>query len=574
MDLFSRLPEEDVRKLHRYISWYGGGDCNCDHGAIAIDQMDHFLRYWGPAKAPFYKMFGEQFIIKQEICFEKPADELDEEMDRAIRRGDVVVQRFSSAYQDMLDDLPITSDERYSLRRFVRDTWMLVENTYDGPPITIKGALTIDGRPLQINTGAKTVKMLGKIATALGLSVSVPKCSGCGHVGYRGYPLTPGDVCPLCGEPIKAYDGYEAFRRAHSLVLNQKKIKGNLCLSIHPLDFITISDNDCGWSSCMSWMEEPGDYRLGTIEMMNSESVIVAYVEAKEDMGICNEDMTWNNKRWRQLVVVTPELILGNKQYPYESDILQGAVLKWVRKLAEQSGFSTYCDETIQLHNKNINTIGDRSVYFNIHFSYMYNDIYDYRLAFIKAGWDEDMYAPNLSGPAVCTSCGDIIPYDDVDPSWTTCRCCNGMWRCDYCGEWHYGEPYCSEDGTQCYCEYCWHHVLQECEVCGDHTNSSHRVFIQLVPNPDAEMACFNWTYTIDMCDYCYENGEYEELFGPIFQARDMYGRERNVVSITTISDEGLRRGSLDSYTIHTLAQIRDAESDEDRANLIRKNLY
>ena len=50
-------------------------------------------------------------------------------------------------------------------------------------------------------------------------------------------------------------DGCEEFRIKHSQILNQKELVGNINLSIHPMDFWTLSDNDCGWSSCMSWME-------------------------------------------------------------------------------------------------------------------------------------------------------------------------------------------------------------------------------------------------------------------------------------------------------------------------------
>ena len=62
--------------------------------------------------------------------------------------------------------------------------------------------------------------------------------------------------------------GFEDFRIAQSLVTNQANLKGYITLSIHPLDYMTMSDNNCGWDSCMSWQEE-GCYRQGTVEMMN-----------------------------------------------------------------------------------------------------------------------------------------------------------------------------------------------------------------------------------------------------------------------------------------------------------------
>jgi hypothetical protein len=137
-------------------------------------------------------------------------------------------------------------------------------------------------------------------------------------------------------------------------------------------------------------MEDPGDYRLGTIEMMNSPYCIVAYVEAKNPMDIYCVGV-WNNKRWRQLIMITPELMVGNKQYPYFNDYLQGTAMKWVRELANPTGvFGPYDDLTIQMQNSRYNTIGTRRVYINLWFDYMYNDIYDYRMAFIKSNFTDD----------------------------------------------------------------------------------------------------------------------------------------------------------------------------------------
>lgn len=582
MDLLTRLPEEDKDLIHRYIAWYGGGDCECDYCAIDRQRMDYFLRFWAPAKAPFYKMFGEKFIIKREISFSKSEEDLEEEMDDILRRcAEVPVMTFRRDYLSFIDDYhEMPYELRYNLKRFVGDTTMLVRNVYDGDPFVIPAQFTKDNKPLQVNAGAKVIKMLGKICNALGFSVKMYHCETCG--GWDLY-RRPGKCHCGCDEPLKEYDGYESFRRAHSLALNQKMVRGNLCLSIHPLDFITMSDNDCGWSSCMSWMEEAGDYRLGTIEMMNSESVIIAYIEAKEDICIANAGDKWNNKRWRQLIVVTPELILGNKQYPYFNDVVQGTALKWIRDLAASTDFSDtpymsygpYDEESVQINNQNVNVIGNRRVHFNLYMGgYMYNDIYDLRLGFLKRNWDGTDLTIDLSGPAVCTSCGDIISCDDVESSWTTCRDCNGMWRCSRCGDWHYGEPYYAEDSDHCFCEYCYSHELHECEVCGDRVEHINNVFLELIPAEKCpeDLVCYNWTYVIRMCDYCMRRPEdYEITLGELKETTDMWGRTRIIAQLENVNDEGLSRGDLPDDVYMHLTEIRDAKSIEEKIALVRK---
>jgi hypothetical protein len=572
MNIFERLPQKDVELLHKYICWYGGTGDGSDGSGLSIHDMPYFLRYWTAAKTHLYKMFGEQFIIKQEVCFEKNGDELAEDMDGALLCGrDQLITKFITEYVKKIDQLDMLYEDRYQLKRFIRDVDMLVSNIYDGDPITIPGTFTVDGRPLQINEGGKAVKMLGKIVKALDLDCTMYKCPVCGR-----YHINRTERCENCDYygDLTPTEGYETFRRAHSLVLNQKKIKGNLCLSIHPLDYLTMSDNWSGWSSCMQWMEEAGDYRLGTIEMMNSDYIVVAYVEAKDDMTLCNGSDTWNNKRWRQLLVITPDLILGNKQYPYNNDILQGTALKWLRRLAEATGsFGPYDEEAVQIVNHGMNRIGTRDIYVNLTFSYMYNDIYDHRLAFINSNAKNLNLTLNLSGYAVCTSCGGTIYYDDVDPSWTVCRSCTGMWKCSHCGDWCSGEPYYVEDKDDPYCHFCYYNDTETCEICGDRVSETTKVYIELLPNPPADLVCFNWSYVIDSCWHCLEYGEFERYFGPAKTVSDMWGRLRKVVSIDTITDEGFELGTLGPSLARLLKEIRDTKSIEDRVDLIENKL-
>jgi hypothetical protein len=91
------------------------------------------------------------------------------------------------------------------------------------------------------------------------------------------------------GKVVEAYnldqEMFEEFRIAHSQILNDKKLSGRLCLSIHPLDYMTMSDNESDWGSCMSW-REGGCYRRGTVEMMTSPVVVVAYLKSEIDMNL------------------------------------------------------------------------------------------------------------------------------------------------------------------------------------------------------------------------------------------------------------------------------------------------
>ncbi len=568
MSILPNLSQEDREALHTYICHYGGGSINCNYNGIPLGKLDYFLRYWDTAKRHLYKMFGNQFIIKKPIAFERDLDELANEMyKRLFNQRYGIIRDFINEYKDAVEKLVgVSSDDKYSLQRLATDCDLLVSNIYDGPNILISGENTVDGRPLQINHGCKIVKMLGKIVNSLGCNTIHFVCPECGS--YSVHPTS------CCGVRRVVITGFEKFRQEHAMALNQKVIRGNLCLSIHPLDYITISDNTYGWSSCMEWMEGAGDYRLGTIEMMNSPYIVVAYIENGEQ--ICIGPYRWNSKRWRQLVVVTPELILGNKQYPYENDLLQGTALRWMRELAETNvSYGPYAQEASQIMNHTTNIFGKSRVSVNLHFCYMYNDIYDHRMGFLRKDFDEPFITYNLSGPAICTECGDEIDYESVDASWTVCRACSGLYQCAYCGSWQDDEPYVVDDNY--YCDYCYHHNLDECEVCGSMEPSTYlnTIYIRLLDTtPEDDMDSYNWSYMITVCGNCFDSTEFKQLFGEIDIVQDYWSMRRTVVRIDNITDEGFLRGNIGDGSREMLRQIRDEKDPVARRALITKNFF
>lgn len=561
MDLLGQLTDKDRNTIYTYLSYYGGAD-NC--GDYPCSDLDYFLRYWASAKFNLYKMFGNQFIIKRPISFDRRPEELADEMYHQLSIGMIRVFR-RNFYNAMHSLVGLTESDRYNLTRLVDDMDMLASNTYDGPSIVIPAQNTVNGRPLHINRGSKAVKMVGKIVEALDLNQDVYECPVCGHT------TTDPEWDKCCDTKRIKITAYEKFRRAHSLALNQKTIRGELCLSIHPMDYITMSDNNCGWESCMQWMEDSGDFRLGTIEMMNSEYIVVAYVESNDylEFGSCE----WNSKRWRQLVIVTPELLLGNRQYPFNNDFLQGTVLQWMKDLAHTNpSYGPYMSEAVNIVNRSLNTIGKRKIDVNLNFAYMYNDIYGDRLGFIKMNFEESYIYRNLSGPAVCTCCGGDIYPDEVDPSWTICRECSGMYRCDECGSWYNEmDMYHTDRGS--YCSYCYHHHLEECEICGDRDKSCYmsKLFVQI--NPTDESASENWSYYIVSCEDCLGSEQFIKLFGPSAQASDQWGIMRNIILLDNISEQGFEKGDLNSDVVIMLKQLQDTPI-EDRAALIEKIFY
>jgi hypothetical protein len=343
-----------------------------------------------------------------------------------------------------------------------------------------------------------------------------------------------------------------------------------------------MSDNDCGWNSCMQWMEDTGDYRLGTIEMMNSPCVVIAYVESHDPMKLFSPygAEEWNNKKWRQLYIVDRTIILGNRQYPYDNLDLQGAAITWLRDIMNSlPGYGPYPNETINLNIQRTNVIKDKRIKFNFYTNYMYNDVYDYKLAFIADQHleDGDTYDINFSGPAVCNRCGKELELNEIEAHQLCCFDCGGRWRCECCGEWFYdSDEYYEVNEVNRVCKRCYYD-LDWCECCGYHRFSEYfkTIFIQFVNSENEKIIKeFNYNYFVSICESCILDKKYVKLYGPLFIVKDEYGVSRRVFDVRNITDAGLEYGGFSESAIEILKLMRDTKSDEERISLLEKIGY
>ncbi len=120
---------------------------------------------------------------------------------------------------------------------------------------------------------------------------------------------------------IKNQDRLELFQNRASQIIQENKIEGTLCLSIHPLDYLSISENDHNWRSCHSL---DGQYRAGNLSYMMDSSTVVCYLKSENDTKLPHfpEDVPWNNKKWRVLLYFNngKNLCFAGKQYPFPTN--------------------------------------------------------------------------------------------------------------------------------------------------------------------------------------------------------------------------------------------------------------
>lgn len=401
------IPENELDLIDKYIC-YNNPDIVTQHQRASIETV---LSPWATAKSKaLLKAFDNQLILKKKFNYDMVRGEIFEEMSKMTfyPYENVMIEKFFSQFRLFLYKLDVSI--QYSTAELV-SAKTLTDNKYQGPDFIIPAEYTINNKSIKIHQGCKPFKALKKIAQNCGLSE----------------------------------EALEEVRLEHSRILNQKTVSGVLCLSIHPLDYMTMSDNDEGWDSCMSWKKN-GDYRAGTVEMMNSPYVIVAYIESDNKKLKIGNDFVWNSKKWRQLIMVTPELILGNKQYPYTNHFIEEAVLKWVKelfeKIPEYQGFS---DTISRIRNEEDCYYDDvnKFICFELYFNAMYNDIYDDRAGILNIDYFQHNhhYDKNYSGIRNCMWCGEEITNLNANETSDVCCChCLEEHICDYCYKLIYGD--------------------------------------------------------------------------------------------------------------------------------------
>ena len=122
------------------------------------------------------------------------------------------------------------------------------------------------------------------------------------------------------------FDNPELVRQLQdkfSLLIQQDKMTGTLCMSIHPLDFLSSSENTYKWRSCHVLN---GEYAGGNVSYMMDKCTVMFYLKGAEDTKLPRfpENIPWNNKKWRMLAFLSNNntIVWAGRQYPFTSDEL------------------------------------------------------------------------------------------------------------------------------------------------------------------------------------------------------------------------------------------------------------
>ena len=349
---------------------------------------------------------------------------------------------------------------------------------------------------------------------------------------------------------IKAFKYFESnkmiledMQNLASQYIQENKIKGTLCFSVHPLDFLSSSENTYNWRSCHAL---DGEYKAGNLSYMTDNTTFMVYLKGADNELLPNfpSSVKWNSKKWRMLIHSSWDdaIMFAGRQYPFASKPALDLVLNIYNGLMEQDKpkkspwypdniYEEWDDTYIASYTRNSdNKTKELSSIYLPYNSYLlsledvvvegsgalnYNDVLHSSCyqrpyyAILHRTWGGDRSPKQMvkdplfvGGPAICLECG----MDDIEDS--------GYMRCSDC-EYRYGNSdddcytYCSCCNTRLYsndcyyvddepiCDSCFENECFYCERCGEaHFNDDDHV-ITVGENDKAEI--------LHLCKYCYE---------------------------------------------------------------------
>lgn len=119
----------------------------------------------------------------------------------------------------------------------------------------------------------------------------------------------------------KDVDRLKQLQSEASRIIQENIISGYLCFSVHPLDYLSISENAHNWRSCHAL---DGEYRSGNMNYMVDDTTVVCYLRADKQAILPHfpDTIPWNSKKWRVLLFFSNNrnMVFAGRPYPFTAE--------------------------------------------------------------------------------------------------------------------------------------------------------------------------------------------------------------------------------------------------------------
>ncbi len=491
MTPYEALTAQDKEYITEYIETWGGINSPIKLKA----PLDYILKEWNKSKQTLFNIFGEKLMLEKEIIVEDGANKKAREISEYLYSTNPGISFIINLRK--LFEFSNYFDNTYAVRNAI---YNLIQPNQLYTNKVIKGFnyRNKDGKVVKIPEGAKVMRVLQKMAKEFDLP------------------------------------DFDIFRNHISRITEVRKSKIKFTLSIHPLDYMTMSDNVNGWESCMNWTQGPGSYRAGTVEMMNSPLVVVAYITTKPYYP-ANTSIEWNSKSWRELIIVHPNAICSVKSYPYYNIAFDKALVNWLADLVEEKTEWRYNRKIPQESLENSSYIE------------AWQDKEDEENRFILDFATNAMY--NDFGNTENYAIFSVNPPDNKYNMFTINY--SGLMTCMCCG----GSDYWGDDTETVVCEEC--DPPEYCYCCGERINANNAIEV------DGELVCEDCYHDLPRC-MCCEDAHFEDNFIPVFvghidnQTINVDYDEHYICSDCLTNEEGLSTFLGDSNIKAEMVKLND----------------
>lgn len=296
-----------------------------------------------------------------------------------------------------------------------------------------------------------------------------------------------------------------------SQIIQEDKITGKLCFSVHPLDFLTSSENTYNWRSCHSLN---GEYRAGNLSYMTDKCTFMVYLKSEHYTYLSAIDQEWNNKKWRMLIYAAENdsIVFAGRQYPFDAAGVLDTVLEEYNKLIP----STFIGEKVSYEQwqNNYLTEYDGKKLSSRFFRYL-SGLYSVEEAVVDSpvglAYNDVAYSSLYTAPYYAKSYGtgaifgekfEVYPFQKIEVG--------GSVTCIHCGN----RPVTRRGGHTMRCDQCElefggsdNEEIEVCAICG------RRMYVEDAYEVDGagyDVVCYdcfnNECFICDNCDRIFYN--------------------------------------------------------------------
>lgn len=269
-------------------------------------------------------------------------------------------------------------------------------------------------------------------------------------------------------------DGFNRKYTVFADAINPLKVTRYTVLSVHPIDFWTMSFGK-DWASChtidktnmrrTSGQHYSGCYSAGTQSYMQDPSTFVVYIVDKAYNG---DEFELQPKLSRQMFHIGEDKLVQGRLYPQDNDTGADETYKEIRAVVQRVIGECYGVNNLWTNRKGTSACSDVIISEGVHYrDYEYFD--NCNVSYLKReGVERNMTRIRVGADPICPSCGRTHDREEC----VQCEECCDVDRCDSCGDpigeegvrtadgFGYCSEYCAREAGYVYCNNVeeWHH--------------------------------------------------------------------------------------------------------------------